>query len=419
MSRVVLVGADTLLEHQARILLGDEVVSLAPASSDVLVTRIIWLDRRPELLLFGPMMPTRLSLTLARSLRDLADVLALVSDDLDLKVESRAAGISEFLGHDPELEDLDALFALARNRVARTRGVADVRRPATSREPGRIVVVASPKGGVGKTTVAANLTVGLAEADPSQVVVVDLDLQFGDIASSFGISARHSTIDALGKAAARDDFVLNTFLHEHPDGFFVLPAPANPAAADRVDPRRIGHLLRQLASRFRHVVVDTAPGLGDLALAAIEQASALVVVAGPDVASVRGVRTALETLRELELLPASCAIVLNGIEPRLAMTAHDAENIVGVPMDVVIPRRRAVARGGNLGIPVLLSAPRDAAARGFRSLTRRVDEGLTRREWREADRSRPERPQRPGRPPQPQQPSSAEMPALLKGKGIS
>jgi pilus assembly protein CpaE len=392
MSRVVLIGADSLLEHQARVLLGDEVVTLAPASSDVLVTRIVWLDRRPELLLFGPMMPTLLSLTLARNLRDLADVLALVTDDLDLRSEAHAAGITEFLGHDPELEDLDALFALARNQVARTRGIADVRRSTTPRAAGRIVVVASPKGGVGKTTVAVNLAVGLAAVDPTEVVVVDLDLQFGDVASGLGVSPRHSTVDALGKAAARDDFVLSTFLHEHPDGFFVLAAPEGPAAADRVDPRRIGHLLRQLAARFRHVVVDTAPGLGDLALAAIEQASAIVLVAGPDVPSARGVRKSLEALRELELLPASCPVVLNGIEAGIGMTPAEAEKIIGVPVDVVVPRRRAVARGGNLGVPVLLSAPRDAAARALGTLVRRVDESLTRREWHENGRGRPSRP---------------------------
>jgi pilus assembly protein CpaE len=389
MSRVVLIGADTLLEHQARILLGDEVVTLAPASSDVLVTRIIWLDRRPELLVFGPMMPTLLSLTLARSLRDLADVLALVTDDTDLKAEAHAAGITEFLGHDPELEEIDALFALARDTVARTRGIADVRRGTDApAAPGRIVVVASPKGGVGKTTVAANLAVGLAETDPSQVVVVDLDLQFGDIASALGIAARYSAVDALGKAAARDDFVLGTFLHEHPDGFFVLPAPENPAAADRIDPRRVGHLLRQLAGRFRYVVVDTAPGLGDLALAAFEQASAVVMVGGPDVPSVRGLRKSLEALRELALLPGSYTIVLNGVERGVGISAHDAETVVGSPVDVVVPRRRAVVRGGNLGIPVLLSAPRDAAARAFAELTRRVDEGLTRREWLDEGRAR-------------------------------
>jgi pilus assembly protein CpaE len=383
MSRVVLIGADTLLEHQARILLGDEVVSLAPASSDVLVTRIIWLDRRPELIVFGPMMPTQLSLTLARTLRDLADVLALVSDDPEIVPEAAAAGISEFLDHDSELEHLDALFDSARERVARVRGIADVRRPGQGRTPGRIVVVASPKGGVGKSTVAVNLAVALAEPEPSQVIVVDLDLQFGDVASLVGITPRHSTVDAMSKAAARDEFVLSTFLHEHPDGFFVLPAPQSPAAADRVDPKRVGHLLRQLSARFRYVVVDTSPGLTDLGLAAIEQASALVMVTGPDATSVRGVRTTIETLRELQLLPVTTPIVLNNSERRVGIQAPEAAGIIGAPVDVVIPRSRAVLTGGNHGIPVLLSTPRDVAARALRELGRIVDHNLTRREWRD------------------------------------
>lgn len=388
MSRVVLIGADSVLEHQARILLGDEVVTLAPASSDVLLTRLIWLERRPELLVFGPMMPTRLSLALGDALRDLADVLALVTDDPEIMAAAKAAGITEFLGHDPELEDVDALFAAARTRVARVRGIADVRRPGPARAPGRIVVVSSPKGGVGKTTVAVNIAVALAEADPSQVVLVDLDVQFGDVAAQLGITPRHSTVDALGKAAARDDFVLGTFLHEHPDGFFVLPAPPSPAVADGADPTRVGHLLRQLAARFRHVVVDTAPGLGDVALAALEQASAVVTVLGPDLTSVRGVRAGLEALRELQLLPVASPLVLNGLDRRVGVSAEEAAAILGTPVDVVVPRSRAVVRGGNAGIPVTLGAPRDPAARAYRAVARHVDEGLTRREWRDENSRR-------------------------------
>jgi pilus assembly protein CpaE len=395
MSRVVLIGADSLLEHQARILLGDEVVTLAPASSDVLVTRIIWLDRRPELIVFGSMMPTQLSLSLARTLRDLADVLALSSDDPEIIPAATAAGITEFLEHDPELEHLDALFDTARERVALVRGVADVRRPGEGRTPGRIIVVQSPKGGAGKSTVAVNLAVGLAEREPAQVCIVDLDLQFGDVACLLGISPRHSTVEALSKAAARDEFVLSTFLHEHPDGFFVLPAPEGPAAGEGVDPKRIGHLLRQLAGRFRHVVVDTSPGLGDLALAAIEQASAVVTVVGPDVTSIRGARLSLDVLRELRLLPATAPVVLNNVERRVGFQPADAASIIGSPVDVVVPRSRAVLRGGNLGIPVLLSAPRDPAARAFREVARRVDENLTRREWRKDPAAGPRTPTTP------------------------
>lgn len=417
MSRVVLVGADALLEHQARILLGDEVVALEPASSEVLVNRLIWLDRRPELLVFGPTMSTRLALGLARSLRDLADVLALVTDDRDLRAEAHAAGISEFLRHDPELEDVDALFSLARERVAKVRGVADLHRPGEAAEPGRIVVVASPKGGVGKSTIAANLAVGLAEDDPARVVVVDLDLQFGDLAGMLGISPRHSVVEAMGKAAARDAFVLATFLHEHPDGFFVLAAPENPAAADRVDPKRVGHLLRQLAAGFRHVVVDTAPGLGDLALAALEQASAVVLVAGPDTASVRGMRASMQALRELQLLPASTRVVLNGFEDRLGMTVAEAEKVLGVPLDVVVPRSRAVARGGNAGIPVLLSSPREAAARALAALVRRVDGGPVRRSTRNTV-PRPAA-ERPAPRPRRERVDKAAVAAAQKGKWIA
>jgi pilus assembly protein CpaE len=268
------------------------------------------------------------------------------------------------------------------------RGVADVRRAGPGGAPGRILVVASPKGGVGKTTVAVNLAVALAEAEPSQVAIVDLDLQFGDVATQLGIAPRHSTVEAMSKAAARDEFVLGTFLHEHADGFFVLPAPTSPVGADNVDPKRVGHLLRQLAARFRYVVVDTTPGLGDLALAAVEQASSLVVVAGPDLASVRGVRSALEVLRELQLLPVSAPLVLNGLEGKIGLDPDEAATIIGAPIDVVVPRSRAVLRGGNAGIPVTLGAPRDPASRALRDLAKHVEQGLTRREWRDENTRR-------------------------------
>lgn len=122
--------------------------------------------------------------------------------------------------------------------------------------------------------------------------------------------------------------------------------------------------------------------MGDLALAAIEQASAIVTVVGPDVTSIRGARLSLDVLRELRLLPATAPIVLNNVERRVGFQPGDAASIIGSPVDVVVPRSRAVLRGGNLGIPVLLSAPRDPAARALREVARRLDENLTRREWR-------------------------------------
>lgn len=372
MSRVVLIGGGSVLEHQARVLLGDEVVTIAPASSDVLVSRMIWLERRPELVVLGADMPPVLALWLSRSLRDLADVVALVTDDATLRGQAESSGISDFLIPDAELEEVHALVDRARARVIHLNGVATPRRSASRSTPGAIVTVTSPKGGVGKTTIASNLAVGLASHPQSRVALVDLDLQFGDIATVLAVEHRHTVVDALGKAAARDLFVLGTFLTEHPSGVAVLPAPSSPAAADHLDAARVSHMLRQLAADFDYVVVDTGPGLDEPALAAVEQSTALVTVAGLDLPSARGVRTASDVLRELDIAPRSRQLVINRIAPNGGMTVSDAERVIGSPIDIVIPSRRAVALSVNRGIAVVEDAPRDPAARALVRLVHRV-----------------------------------------------
>jgi pilus assembly protein CpaE len=385
MSRVVLIGADAVLERQARRLLGDEVVTLAPASSDVLAARLIWLDRRPELVILGGDMPPVLALWIARSVRDLADTIALVADDPALYEQSLASGVTEFLGTEVDLEELDALFTRSREHVLRVSGVPLPARAGSQQVPGAIIAVTSPKGGVGKTTIATNLAVALARDSGQRVVVVDFDLQFGDVASALGLTQRHSVVDALSKAAARDSFVLGTFLAQHESGISVLAAPASPVAADHIDAGRVGHLLRQLVADFDYIVVDTAPGLDEAALAAIEQAAAIVAVTGLDIPGTRGLRTTLDMLRELHLEPPTRAVVANQIAPAAGMSVSDAEHVLGVPVDVVIPSRKPVALSTNQGIAVVDAAPRDPASKAMRALARRLHEVLSRREFIRAD----------------------------------
>ncbi len=387
MSRIVLIGAGRVLEHQARVLLGDDVVALAPAAVDVLLARIVALPTRPQLLLLGDRMTSDVAVSVARAVRQLTDVVGLVSDDFTTRDAARAVGVAAFLTPDAELEDVEDLFDRARNMAMRVRATAVAARDREQRNPGRIISVISPKGGVGKTTIATNIAVGLANED-ERVVLVDLDVQFGDVASTLGISSRHTIVDALSKSAARDDFVLRTLLSAHSSGVSVLAAPESPAAADHLDHHRIGHLLRQLAAEFDHVIVDTAPGLSEQTLAAIEQSAALVAVGGLDMASARGLRTSLELLRELQLLPRVSQLVLNAVERGVGLTVEEVERIVGMPVDVVVPRRRVVAIAANHSLAVIDSAPRDPAAKALRRLVRMLHQGLSRRELREVHEHR-------------------------------
>lgn len=375
MSRVVIIGGGRVLEHQARVLLGDEVVSLSPAAGEVIITRIMGLARRPELVVLGDAVPAATALAIARSVRQLTDVMAMVTDDMRTRESARALGVAEFVTSDPELEHVEAMLDRSRRLAQRVRSTGVPARSNT-RGPGRIISVISPKGGVGKTTVAVNLAVALARPE-ERVVLVDLDLQFGDVASTLGVDARHSVVDAVGKSAARDEFVLRTMLTTHSAGVAVLGGAENPAAAEGLDPHRIAHLLRQLAADFDHVIVDTAPGLTEPTLAAIEQSEALVAVGGLDMSSVRGLRKTFELLTDLQLVPRVVELVMNAVDKSVGLTLEDAERLVGLPVSVVIPRRKAVAIAGNHALPVVETSPRDPAAKALRTLADRLDRRLS------------------------------------------
>ena len=178
-------------------------------------------------------------------------------------------------------------------------------------EEGRVIAVVSPKGGLGKTTIATNLAVGLARVAPLSVVIVDADVQFGDVATALALEPEHTLPDMVGGLAPRDTMVLKTFLTVHPSGFYVVAGAEDPAAGDRVTGDQIGHLVRQLAGIFRFVIVDTAPGLGEHALSALECASDAIVLCTMSVPSVRGLRQELATLAALGILPAERHVVMN------------------------------------------------------------------------------------------------------------
>jgi Flp pilus assembly CpaE family ATPase len=256
--------------------------------------------------------------------------------------------------------------------AGRRRGLA----PGTSEhadrgERGRVIAVMSPKGGVGKTTVAINLAVGLGKTAPMSVVIVDLDLQFGDVASGLMLEPEHTITDAVVGAASQDSMVLKTYLTVHPSGIYALCAPRNPVEMEKITAEHVSRLLTQLREEFNYIVVDTAPGLGEHVLATLEQATDAVWICGMDVPSIRGLRTGFQILNELNLMPEQRHVVLNMADRRGGLTLHDVEATISAPVDVVLPRSKSLPFSTNKGVPVLQDSSRDPAAKGLRKLVDR------------------------------------------------
>ena len=277
----------------------------------------------------------------------------LVSEaDPSFLLHAMRAGIRDILSPNADAAEIRVLLERACQSFA-TRHRNHDAPPAENAAKGLVIGVFSPKGGVGKTTLATNIAIGLGQIAPMSVVIVDLDLQFGDVASGLYLNPEHTVTDAVSPAAAQDSLVLKAFLTVHPAGIYALCAPPNPVDADHITPEQVTRLLEQLAQEFQYVVVDTAPGLPEIGLAAMEQCTDVVWVSAMDIPSLRGLRSGLEVLRQLEILPESRHVVLNMADSKAGLTVQDVESTVGAPVDVSIPRSRAVALSTNRGIPVL------------------------------------------------------------------
>lgn len=233
------------------------------------------------------------------------------------------------------------------------------------------IAVVAPKGGQGKTTLAVNLATGLAEVAPNSVVLVDADMQFGDIVAALGLEPHQTIVDAVADAAA-DEIVFKTSLTHHEDGFFVVASAPSPELGDSVSPDALGRLIDRLRGAFRYVVVDTTPGLGEHTLVALEHVTDAVFVTSMSVPSLRAMRTEFELLTTIGLMPGNRHIVLNQTDKLSGLTVRDAERIIGAPIDVDVPRSSAVLLAGNRGVPLIHDDVRDPAAKAIRSVVMRI-----------------------------------------------
>ena len=240
-----------------------------------------------------------------------------------------------------------------------------------SARTGKVITIVSPKGGVGKTTIATNVAVGLAKTAPHSTVLVDLDVQFGDVASALDLEPEYSLPDAVQGPASRDAMVLKTFLTKHETGLYVICGPRTPADADGISGQDVSRLLQMLAAEFSYVVVDTSPGLSDHTLAALDQTTDLVLLTSMDVPGVRGLRKELDALGQLDLLPASRHVVLNFTDTRAGLSVADVEATIGTSIDIRLPRSKATQTSVNQGLPLLQNGARDPMAKELRGLVSR------------------------------------------------
>jgi pilus assembly protein CpaE len=321
----------------------------------------------PELIFVGSGLPADQAIEYARVVIDdhpEISVVLVAKPDKALKRRAAKAGVQSIV--EDRISDRD----LAR-LVGKPAHESRPPRVSDATYPHQVIVVASPKGGVGKTTTAVSLAALLAEAAPGEVVLLDLDLQFGDVASTLDLTPPYTISDAFA-SGADDGMRLRTLLAPHEAGFYALCGSDDPSENGRVTGDQIRKLVHHYSASFRYVVIDTPAGLHEETLASLEEATDVVLVAGLDVATLRAMRREIDVLAQLSLLPPRRHLVLNRADRHTGLSEGDAERIIGLPIDVVVPVSDRVPMSANRGELVVATRKRNPIRRHFVDLTRIV-----------------------------------------------
>jgi pilus assembly protein CpaE len=230
-----------------------------------------------------------------------------------------------------------------------------------------LICVLGPKGGIGKTLTSANLAVGLALAG-RRVVIVDLDLQFGDVGLSLGLVPTRTIFDLVKSGGSLDGDKIESYLTPHSSGARVLMAPMRPDHASAVTIEFLRELYPLLRADNDFVIVDTPPGFAPEVIATIDSSTHICMVGMLDALSLKNTKLGLETLELMGYKRDSIRMVLNRADTNVGVTQEDVSAIIGRSPDVLVPSNRDVVRSVNEGAPIVQSRPRTEVAQSFRAL---------------------------------------------------
>jgi pilus assembly protein CpaE len=228
---------------------------------------------------------------------------------------------------------------------------------------GQVVTVFSPKGGTGKTVLSTNLGAYLAARSAQRVLLVDLDLQFGDAAIMLDVEPKRTLHELVLAPGQLDAGKLEAFTTKHRSGLHVLAAPLLPEHAELVTEAKVLRLLEVARSAYDVVVVDTSPFFYGPMLALLKPTDELLLLCGLDVPTLKNVSLSLRTLQQLGFPADRTSVVLNRVSANVGLTREDVESALGLPVKFEIPNDPSVALAVNRGTAAALLGDESEFAR--------------------------------------------------------
>ncbi len=202
---------------------------------------------------------------------------------------------------------------------------------------------------------------------------MDADLQFGDVGVFLNIRGQNSLVDLAEAHREIDPDLVNTVLSDHSTGKKILLAPFSPDAAEVVSGEAVRAVLDHLRTRFDYVIVDTASILNDVVLSVFDAADIILLVAMPDIPSVKDARLFFDIAEALDYPPENTFLVLNRVDKKVGIPADDIEESIKHSIQAQIPDEpRMILHSINQGTPIVLYNKPTPPGRALQQIARQL-----------------------------------------------
>ncbi len=238
---------------------------------------------------------------------------------------------------------------------------------------GKVITVYSPKGGTGCTTLAVNLAIALHNED-TRVVLVDANLQFGDVAMFFNEQGKNTILEIAPRVDDLDPETVEEIMVKHEaSGIHILAAPQRPEQAEKLTTAQFTAVVNYLRQMYSYVVIDTSSILTDIILSAVDLCDAIVLVTTQDIPAIKNARLFLDLLQTMGVGRDHIVFVMNKFDKRIGITPERVGDNLKQKITAVIPLdERVVITAVNRGVPFMLDNRTQPVAKGIYALAEAV-----------------------------------------------
>lgn len=284
----------------------------------------------------------------------------------DLIIGSLRAGAKEFLRIPISADELRTVL----DRVSDFGNQHQVEAP---KKQGRMISVFSSKGGCGTSFIATNF----AAATNAKTILVDLNLQAGDLPLFLGVDPKYSIADVVEKRSRLDAELINTLVTPHSQHLSLLAAPREADHADEIEPQHIFEVLQKLREHYEYIVLDPQHTFDSITLAALDQSDEIVLILTLDIPAIRSTQRALEIFDRLGYPRKKVRIVVNRWSKQIDLDLRQVEKFLGEPVVGFVPSEYQTAVSSiNLGTPLVQSEPSSKIAMEIRRIAQEISLGV-------------------------------------------